>query len=207
MNMGPNFAGVARRPHVVFLIILAAALGGCGNAPARTQAAGKTIVPPAENPDLSLAGALKAWAADSDRVRALQLAAQATSGAPKRADAAWLHLRLCDETADCDAAPLEVRLKKLAPESGVVWLSALKRAQRAKDGRTESQVLAAMSQAQHFNVYWNSLLHRVTTAAAAPVSAQEKSPLTRSLSETSRWLSALTLPAFAPGFTVATVGF
>jgi hypothetical protein len=199
MSMGPNFAGVARRPHVLFLIILTAAVGGCGNAPVQTQPEAKAAsAPRADGPDLLLAGALKAWAADQDPARALQLAAQATSDAPRRADAAWLHLRLCDEMAACDAAPLEARLKKLAAESGVVWLSVLKRAQAARDGRSEAQVLSAMSQAQHFNVYWNSLLHRVTTAAATPVSAQDTAPLTRSLSETSGWLSALTLPAFAP---------
>jgi hypothetical protein len=198
MSMGPNLAGVARRPHVLFLIILTAALGGCGNAPVQTQPAAGAAAPRAEQLDLLLAGALKAWAVDQDRARALQLAAQATSDAPRRADAAWLHLRLCDDTAGCDAAPLEARLRKLAPESGVVWLSVLKHAQAARDGRTEAQVLSAMSQAQHFNVYWNGLLHRVTTAAAAPISKQDAAPLTRSLSEASGWLSALTLPAFAP---------
>jgi hypothetical protein len=180
------------------VIILAAALGACGNAPVQPRQTGPSAAAlPAENPDLLLARSLKAWAADKDAVRALRLASQA-AGASQRADAAWLHLRLCDETPECDAAPLEAGLRKLTPENGVVWLSVLKRAQRAKDGRTEAQVLAAMSQARDFNVYWNSLLSRLATAAAPPVSAQENAPLTRTLGETSQWLSALMLPAFSP---------
>ena len=197
MSKSPYSVVAARRPDVVFAIILASAVAGCGHAPVEAPR-GAPSRQSGDHPDRLLAGALKAWAADKDSGRAVQLASQASEAAPKRADAAWLQLRLCDATSGCDAAPLEARLKKLAPENGVVWLSVLARAQAARDGRTEAHVLAAMSQAEHFNVYWNALSQRLATASAPAVSAQENAPLTRTLGETAQWLSTLMLPAFAP---------
>jgi hypothetical protein len=198
MNMGPYSAVAAHRPNVVLAIILASALAGCGPAPVQSPPRSPASAQPAGNPDRLLAGALAAWAVDKDRGRAVQLASQAAAAAPKRADAAWLHLRLCNEAPGCNAAPLEARLKELAPKNGVVWISVLKRAQATQDGRTEAQVLAAMGEAEHFNVYWNSLVQRLATATAPPVTARENAPLTRTLSESSHWLSELMLPAFAP---------
>jgi hypothetical protein len=178
------------------VVAAAAALGGCASAPpprAAPEAAGG-------DPDLLLAQALRTWAIDKDSPHALILAERAASAAPDRADVAWLHLRLCAQTPACQPQSLEARLKKLAPENAVVWLSVLSRAQAEKDLQVEQQVLTAMSRTQDFNLYWTPLLWRTATALNRdPPPRTEKdvaAPLTAALNETVGWLSALVTPSF-----------
>ena len=199
MSTGSKVYDLPRGVRTLLVSALAfGAFGGCAS-PATTR---ETPASANTDADPLLASALRAWAFDRNSVQALQLARQATAAASKRADAAWLYVRLCDATSGCDAAPLEARLKKLAPDNGAVWLSVLKRAQTQKDAQAEAQILTAMGRAERFDWYWTTLVQRIATAAHAsgpPRSDdQANTPLTGALTDTVAWLSSLMLPSLAP---------
>ncbi|HEX2494293.1 MAG TPA: hypothetical protein VHK24_10995 [Steroidobacter sp.] len=200
MRIAATIESIARRAGVVAAGVVAVAglMTGCASSPERAARDNA----PAADPDALLAAALRSWSVENNPEQALRLAAQATAAAPTRAEAVLFHLRLCAETPRCETQPLEVLLKKLAPDNGVVWLSALKRAQTTADEQGEAQILAAMSRAREFNVYWTTLVQRLTTAthnAPPPRTGEQVSaPLATALNEVVARLSALTVPAFSP---------
>lgn len=126
----------------------------------------------------------------------MQLAQGAVAQEPDRRDLAWLHLRICAATSQCDPAPLEARLRKLAPENAAVWLGVLQRAQAKKDAQVEAQVLEQMSQSSEFSLYWTTSMHRVASGAMSLSTVGAATPITSALAEAMNLLSAL-LPQFA----------
>jgi hypothetical protein len=157
---------------------------------------------PTGNPDELAGDALQALA-DADGRRALSAIARANVLAPNRPELAWLHARTCMLVAGCESEPLEARLRKLAPDNGVVWLGPLARAQSRHDKRAEEQILEAMSQAQRFDLYWTGLVWRLSTArnAHAPPPGTPNAPLqplTKALDDTTEALSSAVVPAFKP---------
>lgn len=154
------------------------------------------------NPDELAGDALQALAEGSGQ-RALAAIARANVIAPKRTDLAWLHARICMLSPGCEPEPVETRLRKLAPDSGVVWLGPLARAQARGDRRVEDQILEAMSHTQRFDLYWTELVWRIVTArnARAPAagsSGAQPHPLTNALDQTTEVLSNAVVPAFKP---------
>ena len=154
------------------------------------------------NPDEMAGNALQALSAGNGQ-QALAAIARANVLAPKRADLAWLHARICMLSPGCEPEPVETRLRKLAPENGVVWLGPLARAQSRSDKRVEEQILEAMSHAQRFDLYWTDLVWRIATArnARAPAAGSPGAPphpLTKALDETTEALSDAVVPAFKP---------
>jgi hypothetical protein len=168
---------------------------GTGTPTASTQA-------PSGNPDELAGDALQALAQGSGQ-RALAAIARANVLAPKRPDLAWLHARICMLSPGCEPEPVETRLRKLAPENGVVWLGPLARAQARSDKRVEDQILEAMSRAPRFDLYWTEIVWRIATArsARAPTAGTPGAPphpLTNALDETTEALSNAVVPAFKP---------
>jgi hypothetical protein len=154
------------------------------------------------NPDELAANALQALA-DGDGQGALAAIARANLIAPNRPELAWLHARICALSPGCEAEPLETRLRKLAPDNGVVWLGPLARAQGRHDKRVEDQILEAMSRAKRFDLYWTALVWRLSTASAAqaPRPTTENAPfqpLTEALNQITEALSTTVVPAFKP---------
>jgi hypothetical protein len=180
------------------------ALSACaGQSPQRgtagTAASART---PTGNPDQLAGDALQALA-DGDGQRALAAIARANLLAPNRPDLAWLHARVCSVSPGCEAEPLEARLRKLAPDNGVVWLGPLARAQGRHDKRVEDQILEAMSRAQRFDLYWTGLVWRLSTASSAQAPPPGTSnapvqPLTEALNRVTETLSSAIVPAFKP---------
>lgn len=187
-----------RRFILAALAVVAIGLTGCAQTPPRPETSGAA----GGDPDQLLAAASRAWALERDFQTALRLAGQATAAAPDRADAAWLHLRLCDASPQCQTPTLEAKLKRLAPNNGVVWLSALRRAQMQRDERAEVPILEALSHAKEFSLYWTTLVPKLTTAvqSASPARTgkEASAPLTAALNDATGWLASLSLPAFAP---------
>jgi hypothetical protein len=196
----------ATRTRQIAPILLAASLllSACaGNAPQ-----GRTSTPPAPTRTLSgnaddLAGDALQALAESDGQAALAAIARANLIAQDRPDLAWLHVRICALTPGCEAEPVEARLRKLAPDNGVVWLGPLARAQARQDNRVQEQILEAMSHAQRFDLYWTTLVWRLSVARAAkapPAGTPGASPmpLTEALDRTTETLSAAVVPAFKP---------
>ena len=151
------------------------------------------------------AAALAFWGtnAKSNGSQALSQIQKATQAEPQRPDLLWLHLRICTEVEGCEPEPIEARLRKLDPDSGAVWLGPLARAQARRDARAEAQILDMMTKAAHFNVYWTTLVAKLSpslskTPVATSVAQPVPTPLTNAMNSTISWLSALTIPAFRP---------
>lgn len=182
--------------------MLALLLTACAGAPAP-----KSNAPAAagnSGADEMAALALNAWALEGGNTsQALAQMQKAVQLAPQRPEFIWLHLRICIEVRGCEAEPIEAKLRKLDPGSGAVWLGPLSRAQARQDARAEEQILEVMSKAAHFNVYWTTLVARLTPSIAkfptgASTTREVPTPLTNGLNTTVGWLSKLDIPAFTP---------
>lgn len=184
------------------LVALAAVLlTACGGAP--TQKAPAPAGIGSGNADELAASALTAWGGDRGRApQALAQIQRAVQSAPQRPELVWLYLRICADTPTCEPEAVEAQLRKLDPGSGAVWLGALARAQAARDERTEEQILEVMGRAMHFNVYWTTLVARLTPPISqSPVATSLRqaapTPVTNALNGTVGYLSRLTTPAFS----------
>jgi hypothetical protein len=141
--------------------------------------------------------------ASANGSQALAQIQKASQAAPQRPEILWLHWRLCTEIAGCEPEPIEGRLRKLDADNGTAWIGALSRAQTRRDARAEAQILDMMSKSADFNIYWTTLIAKLTpyvsrmpvaTSVAQPVSA----PLTNAMNSMVTWLSALATPSFRP---------
>jgi hypothetical protein len=182
------------------LLLLSACAGSPSQQP--TTAAGTT--PPSDADQLA-ASALATWGTNpaAGSSPALAQIQKATRAAPQRTDLLWLHLRLCIETPGCESQPIEAALRKLDPGSGAVWLGPLARAQARGDTRAEDQILDVMTKAAHFNIYWTTLVSKLSpplsrTPVGTSVAQPVPTPLTNSMNSTIEWLSSLAIPAFRP---------
>jgi hypothetical protein len=178
-------------------------LSACASSP--PQRGASTTRPAAEGADADqMAGAaLALWGtnASANGSQALSQIQKAAQAAPERPDILWLHLRLCTEVPGCEPEPIEARLRKLDPGSGSVWLGPLARAQARRDARAEAQILDMMSKAAHFNVYWTTLVAKLSpplshTPVGTSVAQPVPTPLTNAMNSTISWLSSLAIPAF-----------
>jgi hypothetical protein len=199
MILKTNVRSIA--PIVLTALLMLAACASQDPQRRPAASAGSTQAP-SGNPDELAGDALQALAA-GDSQRALAAIARANVLATKRPDLAWLHARICMLAPGCEQEPVEARLRKLAPDNGVVWLGPLARAQTRHDKRVEDQILEAMSRAQQFDLYWTSLVWRLATArnARAPAAGSPGAaphPLTSALDETTEALSKAVVPAFKP---------
>jgi hypothetical protein len=188
-------------------VLLAAlfVLAGCSSsAPQRgTNAPATSTAVPSGSADELAEDALQALV-EGDSRRALASIARANLIAQNRADLAWLHARVCTLTPGCQPEPIESRLRKIAPDNGVVWLGPLARSQSRQDKASEEQILEAMSRAQQFDLYWTGLVWRLTevrnkyAAQSATPNATSPRPLTDALDKTTEILSSAVVPAFKP---------
>lgn len=136
---------------------------------------------------------------NQDPVQALSLVAAAAQKAPDRADIIWLYIQLCARMSGCQPEDAEARLRRLDPGNAAVWLGPLSRAQQRRDVAAQNEILEAMGREARFDIYWNSLVSKITQAAgAAPASPPLTQPLTATMNEAIGWLSAVALPRFKP---------
>src|SRR6185503_15632567 len=177
------------------LLAVSIALGACaGPAPQRgTATSTESTRAPSGNAD-ELAGYALQALAERDAQSALAAIARANLIAQTRADLAWLHVRICAMTPGCEPEPVDARLRKLAPDNGVVWLGQLARAQARQDKRVQEQILETMSHAQRFDLYWTTSVWRLSVARAAKAPAAgtpgaSPTPLTEALDRTTEALS------------------
>ena len=183
----------------LLLTVLIALTGCAGQAPQAGKATGRA---PSGNADELAANALQALA-ERDVQTALTAIASANLVEQKRPDLAWLHVRICAVTPTCEPEPIEARFRKLDPDNGVVWLGPLARAQARQDKRVTDQILETMSHAQSFDLYWTTLVWRLTEArnAKSPppgTPGAPAQPLTQAMDRTTDSLSEAVVPAFKP---------
>jgi hypothetical protein len=182
------------------LFVLAACASSGPQRGANTRAASSHVA--SGNADELAADALQALVEGSSQ-RALASIARANLLGQNRPDLAWLHTRVCMLTPGCEPEPVEARLRKLAPDNGVVWLGPLARTQARQDKRAEEQILEAMSRAQRFDLYWTGLVWRLSEARnklapQPPTPGASPQPLTEALDKTTEALSSAVVPAFKP---------
>jgi hypothetical protein len=187
------------------LLVVVLLLSACASSPPQPSGAKSVPIADSNDADQAAATALALWGtnAKANNSQALSQIQKAAQAAPERPEILWLHLRLCMEAPGCEPEPIEARLRKLDPDNGAVWMGALSRAQARRDARAEAQILDMMSKAANFNIYWTTLIAKlspyvsrmpVATAVAQPV----PTPLTNAMNSTIDWLSALVIPAFRP---------
>jgi hypothetical protein len=181
----------------VLLPCLLALLAACGGTPTKS---GASAVRTTGNADQSAASALVAWSTDRNSALTLAQIERASQLAPDRADIAWLHARICAEVRGCEPEPIESRLRQLDPNNGAAWLGPLARAQSKRDAGEEQQILDGMGRAQYFDVYWTTLIVRLSPAlgrnAGTQTASGQLTPLTNGMNTATDWLSRLDTSAF-----------
>jgi hypothetical protein len=121
--------------------------------------------------DALAAAALLKQIGSEDDSGAYALAARAVALAPDRRDLAWLAVRLCNISADCDAARPEQHLRSADPGNGVGFMTDLARAQAKNDAAAVSAALTAIGNSERVFVYFNPLV-----AATVPELATASHP-------------------------------
>ncbi len=99
--------------------------------------------------------------------RALRLVARAAQAAPPRPDLVWLYVQICSEIPSCNPEPIERQLRDLDPANGAGWFGPLNRAHAAGDQAAEQQALQKLAGSERVDIYWTTLVARLSPAAAA----------------------------------------
>lgn len=119
---------------------------------------------------LATAALLQQYGAESDS-GAYSLISRAVQLAPDRRDLAWLAVRLCVSSSDCNDAVAEKHLHDIDSTNGVGFMGALARAQRKNDIAAIDAALTALGNSDKFYVYFDPLI-----AATAPELAAARHP-------------------------------
>lgn len=193
--------GMRTRSIHPFLLAAVIALSACAGPAPQRGTAGSTRTP-SGNADELAGNALQAYVERNGQT-AVAAIARSNLVAQNRPELAWLHVRICEVTPGCEPEPVDARFRNLAPDNGMAWLGPLARAQARQDKRVEEQILEAMSHAQRFDLYWTTLIWRLSVARNAkspPAGSPGASPqpLTDALDRTTESLSAAVVPAFKP---------
>jgi hypothetical protein len=98
--------------------------------------------------------------------QSLPLIVRAAATAPDRADLVWLQVGVCQRVSACDPEPMERQLRELAPSNGAGWIGALARAHASKDDEATDAALDAIGHSGRVDIYWTSLIARLSRAAA-----------------------------------------
>jgi len=190
-----------RKKSIRWWPLSAVLLAACAGSPTQKSAAPASVAG-SGNADELAANALTRWGGDgATGSQALAQIQRAAQSAPQRPELLWLHARICMDTPGCEPESIEAQWRKLDPGSGTVWLGALARAQARKDTQTEEQILDVMTKANHFNVYWTTLVAQLTpavsrTPVATALPQAAPTPLTNALNSTIGYLSRMTTQAF-----------
>ena len=115
---------------------------------------------------LAAAALLKQFGEESDN-GSYPLVARAVQLAPERRDLAWLAVRLCASSSDCDPAGPEKHFHDIDPANGIASIGALTRAQRKNDAAAIDSALTAIGNSQRFYVYFDPLVAATATELAA----------------------------------------
>jgi hypothetical protein len=115
---------------------------------------------------LATAAVLKQFGKDSDS-GSYSLLARAVQVAPDRRDLAWLAVRLCASSSDCDDNIPEKHLHDVDPTNGIGSIGALTRAQRKNDAAAIDSALTVIGNSERFYVYFEPLVVATATELVA----------------------------------------
>ncbi len=132
---------------------------------------------------------------------AVDAATRAAALAPQDPGIAWLRLRLCTETPNCDFRDAATVLRWVDAENAASWLPVLAAAERDKDKTEVDRIIADMAQGGRFDLYWNPLSVMMNDTLDA---ARKALPGSYAATPASRFAAvaqiaqAEIIPAFAP---------
>ena len=160
-----------RAATIAWLLLLLGACASPGSKPVtysrgQMQQTIATLSKATDADSLAAAGLLLSLGDHGDQ--SLTWLARATAAAPARPDLAWLQIQICLRLPPCQADPLSERLRKLDPANGAGWLGLLGRPDSPSTDALKEAALLAISQSDHVNIYWTTLISRLTGAAARP---------------------------------------
>jgi hypothetical protein len=170
----------------VALVVLAP-LQATANAEKRVFRAAEALAAK-DDADSQAAAGLLGFRTSHDQ--SLRLVAQASLTAPGRPDLLWLHVQLCQADPSCNPEPLEIGLRVLDENNGAAWLGALARASERGDEGATSEALAAIARSGRADIYWTTLVARLSPRIASTKSA----PLHEALIWTIGNLAGLPIP-------------
>jgi hypothetical protein len=145
---------------------------------------------------LATAALLEQFGAESDS-GAYKLIARAVQLAPGRRDLAWLAVRLCASSSDCNDAIAEKHLREVDPTNGVGFMGALVRAERKNDIAGVDAALTALGNSEKFYVYFDPLIAATTPELAAarhPGGTPSSKEITRATMHMAGTIAASVLP-------------
>ena len=145
---------------------------------------------------LATAALLQQFGAESDS-GAYKLMARAVQLAPDRRDLAWLAVRLCASSSDCNDAVVEKHLHDVDPTNGVGFMGALVRAQRKNDIAGVDAALTGLGNSEKFYVYFDPLIAATTPELAAaqhPGGIPSTNEITRATMHMAGTIAASVLP-------------
>jgi hypothetical protein len=115
---------------------------------------------------LAAAAVLKQFGEESDN-GSYPLVARAVQLATDRRDLAWLAVRLCASSSDCDDTGPEKHFHDIDPANGIGSSGALTRAQRKNDAAAIDSALTTIGNSERFYVYFDPLVAATATELAA----------------------------------------
>ena len=145
---------------------------------------------------LATAALLQQFGAESDS-GAYKLISRAVQLAPDRRDLAWLAVRLCASSSECNDAVPEKHLHDVDPTNGVGFMGALVRAQRKNDIAGVDAALTALGDSDKFYVYFDPLVAATTPELAAarhPGGTPSSKEITRAIMDMAGTIAASVLP-------------
>jgi hypothetical protein len=154
-----GWAGAVIRTGVV--VILAAAQAAHADPASERLADLDRLIAAGTANSLATAALLKQFGAESDS-GAYGLISRAVQLAPDRRDLAWLAVRLCASSSDCNDAVPEKHLHDVDPANGVGFIGPLLRAQRKNDIAGIDAALTALGKSEKFYVYFDPLIAATT---------------------------------------------
>ena len=172
--------------------VVAHTLAARNDAHSLAAAAALTFVGPATRSKADTAKAASA---------ALGLAIQASELAPNDAPLAWLRLRLCAETINCDIRAAATTLRWIDADNGAAWMPTLATAQKDRDDVEIDRVLADMAQGTRFDLYGDRtavLVYDVLRRARGNTLADYPKTDVARLTEAVGLAAAITVPSFSP---------
>jgi len=125
---------------------------------------------------------------------ALALIARATNAGSERPDLFWLQAQTCQSTKACDPEPAAARLRQLDPANGASWIISLTRADAVNDAVARDTALKAIGESQRIDIYWTTLVSRLSSAASHDTRTSLPVALTAVMGE----IAAVGIPTYSP---------
>jgi hypothetical protein len=198
MTICPRLSKLSRVPVSLLLLMICSSVWALGSPDARLAKTQKhaeqaiAILSSMSDADSLAAAGIMSMAKYGDQ--SLSLLARAAAAAPDRADLVWLQAMRCGEWPTCDPVPIERRLRELDPSNGAGWWGALVRASAANDAQGVDAALAAISRTDRVDIYWTTLVARLSRAVAAT----KRMSLAESEVAVIDYIAAEAIPAYQP---------